>query len=161
MSDDSSAIKLADVLPAIDRKDKAWYDKLRPEQQAKFPAWLYMRYASSVEGNADLARYYLMAVNETVNKRFSSLKGHAKLQYLLMTAASPGMGTHRHGWIAPGKQGKSNKRLKLLARLYPLAKDDELETLANINDDTDIMRELEDRGWTQADINAAMKGNDE
>ena len=161
MADDESAIRLNDVLPAIDRKDHAWWDRLKQPQKDKFPAWLYMRYASSVEGNPDLARYYLMAVNETVNKRFNLLKDHPKLQYLLMTAASPGMGSVRHSWVPPSKRGKADKKIKLLAKLHPNAKDDELETLAQINDDMDIIRELEDRGWTQKDIKAAMKGVDE
>ena len=161
MADDDSAIKLADVLPAIDRKDRDWWDRLRPAQRDKFPSWLYMRYAASVEGNPDFARYYLMAVNETVNKHFSSLKGHAKLQYMLMTAASPGMGTQRHGWIPPSKRGKADKKIKLLNKLFPNAKEDDLEVLASVSDDVDLIRELEDRGWTQKDIKAAMKGSDD
>jgi len=161
MADDESAIKLADVLPAIDRKDRDWWDKLKPAQKDKFPAWLYMRYAASIQGNPDFARYYLMAVNETVNKRFNAVKGHPKLQYMLMTAASPGMGTQRHGWIPPAKRGKADKKSRLLSKLYPDAKDDELEVLCLINDDKDLIQEMEDRGWTQKDIKAAMKGNDE
>ena len=161
MADDESAIKLADVLPAIDRKDHDWWDRLKQPQKDKFPAWLYMRYASSVEGNADFARYYLMAVNETVNKHFNTIKNHPKLQFMLMTASSPGMGIQRHGWIPPAKRGKADKKLKLLSKLYPNAGDDELEVLAAINDDIDVIRELEDRGWTQKDIKAAMKGSDD
>lgn len=161
MADDESAIKLADVLPAVDRKDRAWWDKLKQAQKDKFPAWLYMRYSSSVSGNPDFARYYLMAVNETVNKRFNSIKDHPKLQYLLMTAASPGMGTQKHGWIAPGKRGKTDKKLKLFAKLYPNANDQELEILAATNTEDDILKELQDRGWTEKEIKAAMKGTDE
>lgn len=161
MADDESAIKLADVLPAIDRKDRDWWEGLKQSQKDKFPAWLYMRYASNVEGNADFARYYLMAVNETVNKRFNTVRHHPKLQYMLMTAASPGMGSQRHGWIPPAKKGKANKKSKLFSKLYPDASDDELEILSAINDDMDIIRELEDRGWTQKDIKAAMKGSDD
>jgi len=160
MVDDESTIKLADVLPAIDRKDRAWWEGLKQAQKDKFPAWLYMRYASNVEGNADFSRYYLMAVNETVNKHFNTLRHHPKLQYMLMTAASPGMGTQRHGWIPPAKRGKASKKGKLLGTLFPDANEDELETLAIINDDMDIIRELEDRGWTQKDIKAMMEDRD-
>ena len=161
MADDESAIKLADVLPAVDRKDRDWWESLSQAQKDKFPSWLYMRYASNVEGNADFARYYLMAVNETVNKHFNTVRHHPKLQYMLMTAASPGMGTQRHGWIPPAKRGKSDKKGKLFSKLYPNATDDELDILSTINDDMDVIRELEDRGWTQKDIKAAMKGSDD
>lgn len=161
MADKPSDIKLANVLPAIDRKDKAWWETLNPDQKAKFPAWLYMRYASSVDGNADFARYYLMAVNESVNKHFNTIKHHPKLQYLLMAAASPGLGSQKHSWIPPGKKGKANKKINLLAKLFPNANDDELEVLATINSDEDLIQELESRGWTTKDIKAAMKGMDE
>ena len=161
MAEDESSIKLADVLPAVDRKDRDWWEGLKQAQRDKFPSWLYMRYASNVEGNADFARYYLMAVNETVNKHFNTVRHHPKLQYMLMTAASPGMGTQRHGWIPPAKRGRADKKEKLLSKLYPNASDDELEVLSAINDDIDIIRELEDRGWTQKDIKAAMKGSDD
>lgn len=161
MTDKPSDIKLAHVLPAIDRKDKEWWETLNPEQKAKFPSWLYMRYASTVDSNADFARYYLMAVNETVNKHFNSVKHHPKLQYLLMAAASPGLGTQRHSWLSPGKKGKANKKINLLSKLYPNANDDELELLSNINNNEDIIQELESRGWTSKDIAVAMKGVDE
>lgn len=159
MANDDSAIKLNDVLPAIDRKNRSWWNTLNDAQKAKFPAWLYMRYAASVEGNPDISRYYLMAVNETVNKRFNTLKNHPKLQYLLMTAASPGMGTMRHNWIAPGKKGKSNKRIKLLAKIFPNASETELEILSLINDDEEIIVHLKGLGWQDKEIKSAMKAN--
>ena len=161
MAQDESSIKLNDVLPAIDRKDRDWWSRLNPSQKDKFPSWLYMRYAASVQGDPDLSRYYLMAINETVNKRFNTLRNHQQLQYLLMTAASPGMGSQRHGWIPPTKRGKMDKKVKLLNQIFPQAKPDEVEALAMINDDIDIIRELEDRGWSDKDIKAAMKGKDE
>ena len=161
MATDDSTIKLDNVLPAVDRKDRTWWETLNPAQQAKFPAWLYMRYSASVEGTADLAGYYLMAVNETVNKRFNAIKHHPKLQYLLMTAASPGLGRQRHGWIPPAKRGKSNKKGKLFAKLFPNASDVELDILGMINDDKDVIAYLEDLGWTTKDIKAALKGSDD
>ena len=169
MATDDSAIKLDNVLPAIDRKDRAWWETLTPAQQKKFPAWLYMRYSSNVEGNADLTGYYLMAVNETVNKRFNAIKHHPKLQYLLMTAASPGLGRQRHGWIPPAKRGKSDDSedsndkgklfFNLFSELFPNARDTELEILSTINDAASIVTYLEDLGWPQKDIKAAMKGS--
>lgn len=154
----SSEIKLNDILPAIDRKNRKWWDGLSDEQRDKFSSWIYMRYGATVEGNADLSRYYLIAFNEIVNKRFNVLKNHPKLQFMLMTAASPGMGTVRHTWLAPMKKGKANKRIKLLEQLYPNANSRELELLAEINGDDDIKAYLQDLGWTDKDIKAAMKG---
>lgn len=152
-----SAISLESVLPAIDRKDTDYWETLNPAQQKKFSSWLYMRYTSNVKGDADLARYYLLATNQRVNKKFSTLKGHSKLQYLLMTSTSPGMGKQFHQFLAPPKLGKTNKKqLNLLEKLFPMANTQELELLAEINTDKDIEDYLISRGWTDKEIKAAM-----
>lgn len=150
-------ISLESVLPAIDRKDTEWFDTLNPAQQKKFSSWLYMRYTSNVKGNADLARYYLLAANQRVNKKFSDLKGHNKLQYLLMTTTSPGMGKQFHQFLAPPKLGKTNKKqLNLLEKLFPMANDQELELMAEINTEKDIEEYLISHGWTDKEIKAAL-----
>ena len=55
-------IPLNDVMLAIDRKNKSWYDNLSDEQKKAFSAWMMMRYASSVQGGN--AASYLFMVNE-------------------------------------------------------------------------------------------------
>lgn len=150
-------ISLESVLPAIDRKDTDWFDNLNPAQQKKFSSWLYMRYASNVKGDSDLARYYLLAVNQRVNRKFSDLKGHSKLQYLLMTTTSPGMGKQFHQFIAPPKLGKTNKKqINLLEKLFPMANSQELELMAEINSEKDIEDYLISHGWTDKEIKAAL-----
>ena len=152
-----TSITLDNVLPAVDRKDTAWWETLKPGQQDKFPAWLYMRYSSSVQGPADLSRYYLMAVNERVNKRFSTIKKHPKLQYLLMTSASPGMGKQYHPYVQPPRQGKGSvKRRNLIASLFPMASDKEIDVIAAINSDDDIKAHLLHMGWSDKDIKKAF-----
>lgn len=161
-SEDS--ISLDNVLPAVDRKDINWWETLNPGQQKKFPAWLYMRYVSNVSGDPNLARYYLLAVNERVNKKFSDVKGHNKLHYLSMTSASPGMGTQFHQFLPPPKLGKSNKKIfNLLEKLFPMANDQELELLSDINDNTELEQYLISMGWTDKEIKATLsnKNTDE
>lgn len=161
---EDSDISLENVLSAIDRKDVDWWETLTPAQQKKFSSWLYMRYASNATGNSNLSRYYLIAVNERVNKKFSELKNHSKLQYLLMTTTSPGMGKQFHQFISPPKVGKSNrKKINLLAKLFPMANDKELEVLLETNTDRDIEEHLMSLGWTDKDIKAALsnKNTDE
>ena len=41
-------IPLAEVMKAIDKKDRGWYNRLSAEQKKAFSAWMMMRYASSV-----------------------------------------------------------------------------------------------------------------
>lgn len=156
-ADPDTSITLDNVLPAVDRKDTGWWETLKPGQQAKFPAWLYMRYSSSVQGPADLSRYYLMAVNERVNKRFSTIKKHPKLQYLLMTSASPGMGKQYHPYVQPPRAGKGSiKRFNLLASLFPMASEKEIEVMAATNTDDEIKAYLIQLGWTDKDIKKAL-----
>lgn len=150
-------ISLDNVLPAVDRKDINWWETLTSTQQKKFPAWLYMRYTSSVNGNSDLARYYLLATNERVNKKFSDLKGHDKLRYLLMTATSPGMGKQYHSFLPPPKLGKSNKKtLNLLEKLFPMSNAQELELLSELNDADALEKYLVSMGWPDKEIKAAL-----
>lgn len=154
---DESNINLDSVLSAVDTKNVDWFDNLNATQQKKFSSWLYMRYTSNVKGDPDLARYYLLATNQRVNKKFSDLKNHQKLQYLLMTTASPGLGKHYHQFISPPKVGKSNtKRLNLLEKLFPNLNDQELELLLEVNDDNDIKNYLISLGWTDKDIKNAL-----
>jgi hypothetical protein len=154
-------IELKEVLAAIDRKDIDWWETLTPSQQNKFSSWLYMRYISNVSGSADFAEYYLAAVNERVNKKFNTLKDHPKLQYLLLTTASPGLGKQFHSFIKPGKRGTTNKkRINLLEKLFPLANNQELEVLDKINTDQDIENYLIELGWTDKEIKNALSNKD-
>ena len=53
----------------------------------------------------------------------------------MATAVSPGMGTHRHNWIAPKKKETASgvgAMRKQLAELFPNRKADELDVMASI-----------------------------
>ena len=69
------------------------------------------------------------------------------MQWLCATTVSPGMGTHRHNWIAPKKKeaGASAHR-KQLAELYPHLKDDEVDLMSKINTKKDIEEYLKKLG---------------
>lgn len=156
---DSSTIRLDSILPAIDKKNHEWWQSLTVEQQTKFSSWLYMRYTSSVSKSPDFARYYLVSTNERVNKHFSSLKNHPQLLYLLMTSASPGLGTQRHEWIQPSKRNSTSSKYKLLATIFPMANDKELEILDLYNTEQDIKQYLQDLGYDDKKIKSLV--NDE
>lgn len=158
---DSSAIQLNPLLTAIDKKDHAWWDSLTEEQKKKFSSWLYMRYTSSVSRNPDFARYYLVSTNEKVNKNFSSLKNHPQLIYLLLTSASPGLGTVRHEWIQPSKKSSSSDKSKLLATLFPMANETELEILDLYNTEQDLAEHLRDLGYDDKKIKSMILVDDE
>lgn len=92
---------LFDALAAIDRKDYGYYDRLTPEQQKKFVPFMLVHWLSSIKANQDFQQYYLQSTNYYANMHlFNELVGkHPKLQWLMLVAASPGLGVQRHEWI--------------------------------------------------------------
>jgi hypothetical protein len=106
---------------------------LTPEERKKFSNYLMIRWGSSVEGSRELQEFYVIATNKRLNKHFFNVNRHPKLQWLMATSVSPGLGTPRHPWIAPRKKesGASAKR-RALAEIYPHYKDDELDVMMAI-----------------------------
>lgn len=149
----ATKLPLNRVLGAMDRKQKDFYDSLTDEEKKAFSAFLMNRYASSVKGNPALQEWWLIATNKRVNTNFFDLAKHPKLQWLLLTTASPGMGTAFHEWIPyKKKDAVNNKVLKTLKTLYPFAKEDELELMATINTTSDIKTHLENMGYDKKEI---------
>ena len=146
----SNKLDIANEMRAFDRKDRAFYDDLTDEEKKKFAPFLMIRWGASVEGDADLQAYYLMSVNERLNKHFFDISGtqHKKLQWLLASTVSPGMGTHRHNWLAAKKrEGNNNKAEKLLRELYPHAKNDDIALMARLNDKKELKELARSHGW--------------
>ena len=148
----SSSLQINDEMAAYDRKDRAYYDNFTDEDVKKFSTYLMLRYGASVTGSADLQAYYVMAVNERVNKNFFDLNKHPKLQWLLCTTVSPGMGSQFHYWLNAKKKEGDNKSQKFLAKLYPNMKSDELDLLAKLNDKRDLIDIAKNLGWEDKDI---------
>jgi hypothetical protein len=132
-------LSINNEMAVFDRKDRKFYDSLTDEERKKFSNYLMIRYGSSVQGSRDLQEFYLISTNERLNKHFFDINRHPKLQWLSATTVSPGMGTHRHQWIAPKKKeaGESGIKKQLL-ELYPHMKADEIELMAKINTKKDI-----------------------
>ena len=148
----SSSLQISDEMAAYDRKDRAYYDNFTDEDVKKFSTYLMLRYGASVTGSSDLQAYYVMAVNERVNKNFFDLGKHPKLQWLMCTTVSPGMGRQSHYWQGTKKKEGDNKSQKFLAKLYPNMKSDELDLLAKLNDKRDLIDIAKNLGWEDKDI---------
>jgi hypothetical protein len=129
----SDKLNIANEMKQLDLKNRQFYNELTPEERKKFSNFLMIRWGSSVQGPRELQEYYVQSCNHYFNKHFFSLNKHPELQWLCATAVSPGMGAHRHQWIAPKKKEGSNSVVrKKLAEFYPNMKDDELDLLAKI-----------------------------
>ena len=140
-------LSIQNEMTQFDRKNRDFYDSLTDDERKKFSNYLMIRWGSSIQGSAELQNYYLQSSNHYVNKRFFDINRHPKLQWLCATAVSPGLGTHRHQWIAPKKKeaGASGVR-KQIAELFPHLKDDEVELMAKINTKKDIDAYLKELG---------------
>ena len=89
------------ALEALDRKDYGWFDKLTVEQQRGFTPFMLLSWMSTIQGGADLQRYYLQSANYTTNKHLfnDTVMDHKKLQWLMLCAISPGMGKQYHKYL--------------------------------------------------------------
>jgi hypothetical protein len=144
----SDKLTINNEMSVFDRKDRKFYDSLTDEERKKFSNFLMIRYGSNVQGNRDLQEYYLISTNERLNKHFFSVNRHPKLQWLMATTVSPGMGTFRHNWIAPKKKepGGAGSVKKQLAQLFPTMKMDEIELLAKMTSKKELDQYLKDHG---------------
>jgi hypothetical protein len=105
------------VLPAIDTRNKQFYERLTEEEQKGFAAWLVMRYLSSAESaTPEIIEHYLIMTNELVNTNFSDLKNHPELLWKLMSVVGVGKSV-KHPYVAPGK-GKKKKSNAFKAWLH-------------------------------------------
>lgn len=152
MSEDKLSIK--SEMSALDRKDRNFYDSLTDEEKKKFSPYLMIRYGATVAGNADMQAYYLMSCNERLNKHFFDVNTsqHKKLQWLMATTVSPGMGNQYHQWIKLGKKATDNKNVKFLRELYPHLKEDDLKLMSELNDKDDLKAYAKGLGWADKDI---------
>ena len=135
----SDKLNIANEMRQFDRKVRTFYDDLTPEEKKKFSNYLMIRWGSAVEGSRELQEFYVIACNERLNKHFFNVGKHPRLQWLMATSVSPGLGTPRHPWIAPRKKeaGLSAKR-KALMSMYPTYKDDEIDVMAQITTQKEI-----------------------
>jgi hypothetical protein len=146
-------LSINNEMAQLDLKNREFYDELTDEERKKFSPYLMMKYSANVEGSADLQAWYLLASNKRVNINFFDFGKHPKLQWLLCTSASPGMGRQRHYWLtAKKKEGSNTKIIKFLTKLYPTLKTDEIELLAEINTEKEIKTLAKDLGMSDSDI---------
>jgi hypothetical protein len=149
----SGKLTIQSEMAALDSKDRNFYRDLTDEERKKFSNFLMLRWGSSVSGSSELQHFYIVSLNERLNKHFFAINKHPELQWLCATTVSPGMGNFRHNWIAPKKkEGGNSKVEKFLANLYPHMKSDELKLLASITDIKELKTLAKEMGMTQEQI---------
>ena len=142
----------------LDTKSREFFDNLTPEEQKKFSPYLMIRWAASVQGSPELQAYYLMSVNERLNKNFFDIgtAEHKKFQWLLATTVSPNMGKQKYSWLAAKKKENNNKAEKFLRNLYPHLKEDDIELLGRLNSKSNLKQLAREHGWDEKRIKAEL-----
>lgn len=141
----SDKLNIANEMRELDRKNRQFYDELTAEEKKKFSTFLMIRWGSCVDGSRELQEYYVQSANHYLNRHFFSVSRHPKLQWLMATAISPGMGTPRHNWIS-AKKVKASAKQKQLEALFPNLHQDELSVLSQIVDSKDLEHYMKDLG---------------
>jgi len=135
----SDKLNIGNEMRQLDAKNRDFYDELTPEERRKFSTFLMVRWGSAVDGSREIQEYYVQSTNHYLNKHFFSMHRHPKLQWLMATAVSPGMGAMRHNWIAPKKKEAGASAIKKqLRELYPHFRDDEIDLMAALTDKKEI-----------------------
>lgn len=140
---------LWDLLAAIDRRDRGFYDRLSDTDRKKFSGYMALRWSSYVDATADIQSGYIQLFNHYANCKIFSLSRHPKLQWYMLIAASPGLGRQRHTWPRV-KKARETKRGRELQDLFPNIKAADAEVLGKLISDADIKQYYRDLGRDKA-----------
>ncbi len=145
--DTKSKLFIKNEMESLDLKNYNFYDSLTPDEKKKFSTYLMLKWGANVYGNSEMQSYYLMSVNENVNKNFFEINKHTKLQWLTLISAMPGIGKQSHYWLASKKKNSDgNKLKKYLLDEFPAMKLDEIDILLQVTDSKEIIKWLQLHG---------------
>ncbi len=149
-------LELKEKLAAIDVNAKSLWDEVSDDDRKhiKQEFFILNRYISNVKtGKREVQEHFVLAVNEYFNKHWNVLQQHPKLLWQLLCMCShESRQIFFHEWIGFKKKGKTNKKHKFLSELYPNAKLDELETLAQITPVEELKKQAENLGYEPQQI---------
>ena len=143
------AFPVKEVLACIDQNAKSVWKELTDEQKKCVNYWLLNRYASSVTGTRDAQELAVVMTNQIYNKNWIELgTRHPQLQWQLLCATHNASSSMRqHQWIGfKKKNGDNSKGVKLLEKIYPNMKQDEIELLANLSTKKELKVLAEEHG---------------
>jgi hypothetical protein len=150
MAKKAPAIPLKDIMAALDKRDKGYYNRLTSEQKKAFSSWMMMRYASSVQGKD--AAHYIYMTNELVNRDYSEVSKHPELQWLLLSACGVGKVQFHPYLKPPNAKKKKDKVSNFVAEIFPHIKNDEIELLLSINSKSELKELAKAHGYNDKSI---------
>jgi hypothetical protein len=127
-------LPVKDILAAIDMNAKSVWDELSDEEKKQVNFWLLNRYVSSVKGNREAQELAVFKTNEYYNKNWNELgTRHPKLQWQLLCMTGNTGKIEFHQWLGFKKKQGNNNATKLLQKIYPNMKEDEVDLLARLS----------------------------
>jgi hypothetical protein len=157
-------LNMFDALRAMDLKNRDFYDNLNEQEKKGFAPFVMVRWASSVNHSlTEMGEWWLKATNQRFNENLLNLNSetakHPKLQWLMATTASPGMGAMRHEWIGYKKKTtKVNNKIKnFFIAQFPSLSDDEILLLMSKVTNKEIKQYAMELGYNDKDIRAIFK----
>jgi hypothetical protein len=150
-------IELKEKLAAVDLGAKELWDDMDEEQRKALKSEFFIlnRYISNVKGQSrEKQEHFVLTVNEYFNKHWNTLQKHPKLLWQLLCMCSWDKKTiFYHEWLGNKKKAGEGKKLKLLMRIYPNKKVDELELIAALNQTKDLKALAIDHGIDEKEVN--------
>lgn len=139
-------LPVKDILAAIDMDAKNIFKDLSDEEKKGVSFWLLNRYASSVTGSREKQELAVLKTNEYYNKNYMVTSKHPELQWQLLCVSAKSDKIEYHKWIGLKSNitNKHSKNVKILEKLYPNEKTDNLNTLASILTDKELKNLIED-----------------
>lgn len=147
----ASKLPIKDILGAIDMNAKEVWKELDDDEKKQVSFWLLNRYVSSVNGSRENQELAVIKTNEYYNKHFNDIgvgkeNGHQELMWQLLCASGGTGKIEFHQWIGFKKKQGSDKAVKLLERIYPNMKLDEVELLARLSTKKELKQLAEEHG---------------
>ena len=141
-----------DILPAINRGDRNFYNKLPPEMKKSSHVnfWMIHRWATCTQKNKE---HYLMFINELCNDHYSDISDHPELQWLLLSVIGMGHEKYFGQWVGtPNSRTKESTIDKFLLDVYPTISDEELTLLKEMNTKNDLQDLAQKLGYNDKQI---------
>lgn len=142
------------VLPALHRGDKEFYNNLSEEERKGLSPFVLMRWLSLVKSNVD-APYYIFMVNELVNQNFWELSKHPELQWKLLTACVLG-GSPKHQWIPLNRKPQTTKVEDVFLEMNPTLNRMELDMVLERTSADEFKDLLKGMGWPDDEIKPVL-----
>ena len=143
-------LPIKDILAAIDMNAKSVWKEFTDEERKQVSFWLLNRYVSAVQGSREEQELAVFKTNEYYNKHFNTIgvgkeNGHQELMWQLLCMSGAWNKIKFHPYIGFKKKGTNNNgAIKLLEKIYPNMKSNEVELLAGISTKKELKQLAED-----------------